>query len=389
MFSKPSVSAEAELKPPFQVTQFTIPEDYIDLGLGDPQFSLLPVGLLREAARERLAQNDPEFLQYGARQGDGYFRNSLAGFLARGYGAPVDPDGLFITNGVSMGLHLICTLFTHPGDIIFVEEPTYFYALRIFADHALRVIPIQTDADGLMIDSLVEALAHAMPKFLYLIPTFQNPTGRTMPAERRRQLVELSRSHGLLVVADEVYHLLSYDGMLPLPFAAEVASANIISLGSFSKILAPGLRLGWLQSSPQTALRFADCGLLNSGGGMNPFTSAIVRTVVESGGLDANIASLKDIYQARLHGMDAALRSELPALEYNLPSGGYFIWARLPDGRLAQDLQPKAEALRVGFRAGNLFSSQAGMQDYIRLCFVFYETSQLEEGIHRLKLALT
>ena len=385
---KLSASEEADLQPPFQVTQVSVPPDFIDLGLGDPQLSLLPLEMVRQAAQDRLSQNDPRLLQYGANQGDGFFRQSLANFLGREYGFPMEPDNLFIISGVSMGLHLLCSFFTHPGDTVFVEEPTYLYALRIFTDHELQLIPIQTDENGLVIESLEENLAHFNPKFLYIIPTFQNPTGQTLSQGRREQLLNLSQKYGFIIAADEVYHLLSYREVPPKPFAVYAATGNIISLGSFSKILAPGLRLGWIQASPGIIQRFINSGLLDSNGGLNPFTSAIVRTLIETGDLEQNIAKLISIYRLRLSIMDGALRRDLPDLRYRLPTGGYFIWARLPDGILAKDVQPRAETLKVGFRPGNLFSSQGGMQEYIRLCFVFYETADLEQGILRLKQAL-
>jgi len=385
---KPSASEEADLQPSFQVTQVTVPPDFIDLGLGDPQLSLLPLEMVRQAAQSRLSQNDSQFLQYGANQGDGFFRRSLATFLGREYGSSMEPDNLFIVSGVSMGLHLLCSFFTHPGDTVFVEEPTYLYALRIFTDHELRLIPIQTDENGLVIESLEENLAHLQPKFLYIIPTFQNPTGHTLSQERREQLLNLSQKHGFIIAADEVYHLLSYREAPPKPFAVYAATGNVISLGSFSKILAPGLRLGWMQASAGIIQRFISSGLLDSNGGLNPFTSAIVRTLIENGDLKQNITKLISIYRQRLAIMDGALRRDLPDLHYQLPSGGYFIWARLPEGILAKDIQPRAKILKVGFRSGNLFSSQAGMQEYLRLCFVFYEPADLERGILRLKQAL-
>ena len=376
------------METPLQVSQFYVPPGFIDLGLGDPQFSLLPVELMRRAAEERLGQNDSEFLQYGAKQGDGNFRQALAEFLSRSYGFPAGPDSLFITSGASMGLHLICTLFTRPGDTIFVEEPTYFFALQIFADHTLKLVPIRTDENGLRIDSLEEELATSRPKFLYIIPTFQNPTGHSLSQERRERLVTLSRQHNFLLVADEVYHLLNYSGQPPKPLAAETEAGNVISLGSFSKILAPGLRLGWIQANPEDIQRFINSGLLNSGGGMNPFTTAIVCRVLETGGLDQNIAKLIATYRDRLTVMDSALRRYLPGVEYTLPRGGYFFWIHLPNGINATELQRRAEPFKVGFRPGTLFSCQGGLQDYIRLCYVFYEADELEQGILRLKQSL-
>jgi 2-aminoadipate transaminase len=369
--------------------QIHVPDGLIDLGIGDPSFSLLPLDLLRSAAETQFDRNEPTFLQYGAEQGDGYFRLALADFLSKGYGFPVDADSLFVTAGISSGLDLICALFTRPGDAIFVEEPSYFLALRIFADHDLRVIPIQTDENGLVLESLQEKLAKYRPKFLYTIPTYQNPAGHSLSAERRERLIELSRTHDFLIVADEVYHFLNYAGQPPQSFAAYPDLENVISLGSFSKILAPGLRLGWLQAHPEKIRRLNKYGLLASGGGMNPFTSAIVRNLLESGDLEKNIAHLKAVYSSRLAVMDASLRRHLPQLTYAVPQGGYFFWVHLPDSMDALQLQDKAGAFKVGFRPGARFSSQGGLRDYLRLCFAFYESEEIEEGIKRLAQCLT
>jgi len=371
-----------------QTTQFEIPPGFIDLGLGDPQSSLLPLELLRQAAEERLSQKDREFLQYGSTQGDGTFRISLANFLSHAYGFPTDASSIFITSGASMGLHLICTIFTSPGDTIFIEEPTYFYALRIFADHHLHLIPIQTDHDGLMIESFEEQVSRFHPKLLYLIPTFQNPTGQTLPAERRKRLVELCRRNEILLVADEVYHLLSFSAQPPEPFAAQVENGNVISLGSFSKILAPGLRLGWIQAGAEILHRCTTCGLLESGGGLNPFTSAIAQRVIENGALEQNIDKLISIYRNRAAVLDSLLRQHLPGCDFTTPRGGYFFWVRLPEGKNANSLLLRAQDLNVGFRPGTLFSSQGRKEDFIRLSYVFYELDDLEQGILRIKQSL-
>ena len=375
----------------FSVIQNQVRPDVIDLGLGDPSLSLLPLDLIREAAQARLSRSDNSFLQYGAEQGDGYFRLALADFLGRGYDLDVKPESLFVTNGISKALDLICTLFTKAGDTIFTEEPTYFLALRIFADHHLNVISIDTDENGLVIESLEERLAEFDPKFLYLIPTFHNPTGTTMSQERRDRLVELAQEHNFILAVDEVYHLLSYTSNArkpPKSFAAYIDEENVISLGSFSKILAPGLRLGWLQAHSETIKRFNTCGLLDSSGGLNPFTSAIVREVIESGGLENNINKLINIYRSRLKVMDFALRQHLPDVKYSIPHGGYFLWLRLPEGTETAELRQKAPVFKVDFRPGSLFSSRNGFKNYIRLCYVHYEEANIEEGVLRLKQCL-
>ena len=196
--------------PTIQTTQSEAAPDVIDFGLGHPAADLLPRTLMRRQRLCAWARPDASLLQYGLEQGDGYFRLALAQFLSRRYGLGVGMEDLFVTAGASLGLDLICTLYTQPGDVIFVEEPSYFLALRIFADHHLRVVSLPTDEDGLRLDALEQELQRQRPVLLYTIPTHQNPSGATLPLERRQRLVELSQQHGFLIVADEVYHLLSY-----------------------------------------------------------------------------------------------------------------------------------------------------------------------------------
>src|SRR5258706_9782158 len=338
--------------------QIQTPPDVIDLGRREPFLAYLPVDKIRESAQVRLMENDNSFLQYGAEQGDGHFLVALANFLTSGYGFGIKPENLFITNGISKALDLICTLCTQAGDTIFVEEPSYFLALKIFEDHRLNVVTIETDENGLDPAALEEKLAGSRPKFLYLIPSFHNPSGRTLSPERRDHLAQLAKEHDFIIVADEVYHFLKYGSQIFKPLAFYTDSENVISLGSFSKILAPGLRLGWLQAHPNIIKRFAACGLLDSGGGLNPFTSALVRSILESGGLEKNIGKLRQIYQNQASVMDEALRLHLPDAVYEIPQGGYFFWLSLPDPINTIELRKKAPAFKVDFRPGALFSSR-------------------------------
>lgn len=368
----------------FQTIQTLTPPDMIDLGAGEPQLDLLPLDLIRDAAHHRLTGNGKEFLQYGAEQGDGYFRAALAEFLSRHYGFPISHETLFTTAGISSALALSCTLFTKPGDVVFVEEPTYFLVFHLFADHGLRLIPIRTDESGLVIEDLVNALKESKPKFLYVVPTFQNPSGRTLPQERRETLVELAKEHKFLIIADEVYHLLNYTQKPPQSFGAYIDSEYVISLGSFSKILAPGLRLGWLQTHPSIMQKIIACGMLDSGGGMNPFTSAIVRSLIEDGGLDTNISQLRDVLGNRVEVMDALLRKHIPQARFSIPHGGYFFWLHVP-GMDAKELRKKAQEHKTDLRPGNLFSSRNGLSGYFRLSVSYYDADRIEEGILRLK----
>lgn len=371
-----------------QTVQIEARSDFIDLGVGQPDFSLLPTHLIKQAVDHRLSNDAAAYLQYGAEQGDGYFREVLAQFLSDGYGFSVEPDRLFVSSGASQALDLICTLFVPSGSVVCVEEPSYFLALNILADHRLRVVSLPTDEYGLIVDGLEERLAQLKPAMLYLIPTFQNPTGATLPQARRERLVELSRQYDFLIVADEVYHFLNYTVTPPPSFGAYVDDGHVLALGSFSKILAPGLRLGWVQAETKWVQRMVLSGLLDSGGGLNPFTSGLVRSVLELDLQRPYLSSLRATYQQRIAAMTKALQTYAPKVTYEVPQGGYFFWLQLPDGFDAEALLPLAHDCKVGYRSGIRFSSQGGLRDRARLSFAFYDTATLVEGVRRLGQAI-
>ena len=368
----------------FQVTQSNVPEGWIDFGVGQPQVDILPLGQLAKAAAHRLEQADRNILQYGVQQGDGNFRIALAQFLSAEYGEPVDPDHLFITAGISQALDQICALHTRPGDTVIVEEPSYHLALRIFNDYRLKIISIPMDENGLIIEVLEQKLETHKPVFVYTIPTFHNPTGVTLSADRREKLVSLSEKYDFLVIADEVYQMLAYTSTPPAPMIYYDSSARVLSLGSFSKILAPGLRLGWMQAEPSLLEPFIICGYVDSGGGLNPFVSSIVNSVIELGLQKDYLNFLKKTYHERMLALSKALRQHIPALGYTDPEGGYFIWAHLPEGADAETLLAEAEKHQVGFQPGIKFASAGGLRNYLRFCFAFYGEAQLVEGVERL-----
>ena len=367
-----------------ELTQVSVPEGWIDLGIGQPHRDILPLDLVAKAAGHRFNLGDPDILQYGMQQGDSGFRDHLAHFLAGQYGAQVDPDQLFITGGISQALDQICTLMTKPGDVIIVEEPSYFLALRIFKDFGLQIVSTPIDADGLIIEALEENLARHQPVLLYTIPTFHNPAGATLSEQRRKELVALSERHDFHIIADEVYQLLSYTARPPLPLAYFDTSRRVFSLGSFSKILAPGLRLGWMQAKPDMLEPFAVCGFMDSGGGLNPFVSAIVKSMLELGLQDDYLNSLKSTYRRRMLALSSALKQYIPKLSFNEPGGGYFIWSHLDEDVNAEDLLGGAQKCQTGFQPGIKFSSDQGLNNYLRFCFAFYGVSDLEEGVRRL-----
>ena len=354
----------------------------VDLGVGQPQDAILPVDLIARAMRSAGTTRQRLGLQYGPERGAGYARTVLADFLADHYGMAVDARQLFISNGNSQAIDLCCAALTTPGDVVFVEEPTYFLALRIFADHGLRVVGIPVDDDGLRIDALEARLAEFSPRLVYVIPTGQNPTGSSMPTERRRRLVELAREHEFLVLADEVYQLLHYTGAVPEPVAAHVDSGVVVSLGTFSKILAPGLRLGWIHSSEALLDVLAARGQLVSGGGLNPFTSALIASVVEDGGMDAYLHDLRGILHRRLTVMDQALQADMPPhVIYRRPDAGYFFWLRFPASFDTVALHPIARAAGVGFQPGRVFSTSDKHSNCLRLSFAYYDETAIQTAV--------
>ena len=387
-----SMSSTPHSKPALLIS---IPEGVIDLGWGHPSPRLHPVEDLRRAAESALADGSPIPLQYGATQGYGPLLHSLAEFLSAqpAYPGGVSPEELFLTAGASQAIDHATTLFTQAGDTVFVEEPTYYLIQNIFEDHGLNVVGVPTDADGLLpnaLESMLQSPDTPHPKMLYIIPTYQNPSGSVLPLERRRRIVELAQRYGFLTLADEVYHLLYYGEPPPPPIASfdDSESGCVISLGSFSKILGPGLRIGWIQARPQIIQRFANAGLTVSGGGLSHFTSTLVHAVIEQGMLGDNIAVLRHAYGERVKAMSAALRDSLgDAVEFTEPGGGYFFWLALTDGTNTDELLPIAQECGVNYRPGTAFSASGAFANAIRLAFALYEPDTLAEGVRRIAIA--
>ena len=365
--------------------QIDIPRDMIHFGIGQPSNHLLPIKELERAADHCLSKENSFFLAYGESKGNANFRKTLSGFLTGYYPNPVDPEQLLITSGNSQALDFICTQFTSPGDTVLVEEPSYFLALKIFADHKLNLVGIPVDDNGIVTDVLKEKLKTLKPSFLYTIPTYHNPASVTQSFKRRQELVEICAQKNLLVVADEVYHFLNYSDDPPPPMGNWIDTCPLISLGSFSKILAPGLRLGWMHTNIDLIKKMAKSGLLDSGGGFNPFTSEIVNSVISLGFLDTHIQRLKKVYRQRIKSFCDQLRMHLPEQAlFKVPTGGYFVWVKLPDGIDTNSFRKAANQQNVDFYPGTFFSHEKRLKNYMRLSFAFYDEDVLAEGARRL-----
>ena len=374
----------------------SIPEGVIDLGWGHPSPHLHPSDALAAAAQSVLGKQSAVPLQYGAVQGFGPMLESLAAYLSgsEAYDGQVSPASLFLTAGASAAIDLAATLFATAGDTVLVEEPTYYLIGRIFVDHGLNVIGVPTDASGLDTDvlaAMLEAGDVPKPRILYTIPTYQNPNGSVLPLGRRRHLVELAQRHGFTIIADEVYQLLHYGPPPPPPLAMLDASPDgcVVSLGSFSKILSPGLRLGWVHASPEIIRRFVDSGVAASGGGLNHFAANLTHATLEMGLLQENINTLRRVYGQRHDDVADLLRAELSeTVSFTPPGGGYFYWLSLNEGIDADALLPSAREIGVSYRSGTAFSASGAFADALRISISLYETDELAEGIRRLAAAI-
>jgi 2-aminoadipate transaminase len=361
----------------------------INFSVGQPSADLLPLALLHRAGERFFAHAQPLELNYGQRQGDARFRAALAAFLAQETRAPVDPDSLMLTAGISQALDFVCARFSRPGDIVFVEEPSYPYSFQIFRDHGLEIVGVPVDGAGLDIAAFERLLKRHRPRLVYTIPAFHNPTGQVMDRVRRDRLLALSREHGFVIVADEVYQLLHHGTPPPAGFGARYAEGRVVSLGSFSKILAPGLRLGWIQAAPEEMRLILASGALVSGGNFNHFTSHLVRQLMEGGELSAFVAGLRASYGERAEAMDLALRRHLSGIaRWTKPGGGYFFWLELPEGTDAAALEAAARAAGTGFLPGSACSTTGSLPRCLRLSFAHYTVPEIHEGIARLARAL-
>src|SRR6266568_5160773 len=266
-----------------------VTENTISLLLGHPDPSTLLTAELR-ASMQRVI-NDPQAyaaLQYGPEQGTRGLINVLVEKIRREQHLSVGPENLMIVAGSTHAVDMLARLYTRPGGVVLIEAPTYVDALHIFRDHHIELRSIPMDDDGLIPGELERQLAglHAsgtVPGMLYTVPTFHNPTGRSLPEARRLEVIRLARHYGFLIVEDDVYRDLSFEGTVPPSFYALAKGQQVVSIGSFSKTLAPGLRLGWLLGSESVIGRCVNCGTTQMGGGANPFIAHMVAEYCRNG----------------------------------------------------------------------------------------------------------
>ncbi len=366
-----------------------------DLAWGHPDLSLLPVADIKAATLSALERYAGVMLTYGIDRGVGPLRDMVAAQIGQSEGVTPQPSEIMLSAGNSQALSQVAMLYAAPNDVVFVENPTYHLALRILRDLPVRIHPINGDQDGLDVEELGQAIdsyraAGQQIAFLYTIPTYQNPTGVTLSAARRDALRELQARSGLRIVEDDVYRELWFDEK-PLPSLwATFPRGSVIRLGSFSKSLAPGLRIGFITADTATIDRLSGCGLLDSGGGMAHFPAFILAELYSNGSYDRIVATYRQNYAERRNALEKALQP-LYAHGYTWqpPHGGYFLWMRLPPTITASSALARIRAKSVDALPATLFSSKPLGYEAIRMAYSLYTPNELSAAGSAIVAALT
>lgn len=377
-----------------QSTQMVLREGFREFTWGQPDADLLPVETMQRATAAALTAFGADALAYGAAEGAVPLLAWIADRVERTEGVRIALDECIGTAGNSDAIDQICTLFTAPGDVAIVESPTYHLAVRILRDHRLDLRAVPVDEHGLQVDMLRQTLddlarAGTRAKLLYTIPTFHNPSGVNLSAERRRALVDLAVEHSLLVIEDDVYRELAYDEAAPASLFSLAPRGTVMRLGTFSKTLAPGLRLGWINGAAAALRRIVDGGLRDSGGGPSFYAGMVVAGLCRSGEFDPQLARVRAAYRARRDALVHALDASLPAgCTFVTPAGGFFLWVTLPPRVDAENLLKRAEAHKVTFIPGNRFCIDGRGTNQLRLAFSQMKPDALEDGARRLAAAI-
>jgi 2-aminoadipate transaminase len=354
-------------------------------GLPDPK--TFPAEDLRRAADQVLRERPELALQYGPEQGYGPLIDYLRAKLDHEEALAVERPQMMLTAGSAQTLDHLCTIFTTPGDIVLVEAPTYHETIQLFRDHGLRPLQIPTDEDGLRVEALADRLTNLArrgerARFLYVIPNFQNPSGITLTADHRRPVLNLAERYDLLVIEDDVYRDLAYEGKAPTSLFALNDGQRVLRIGSFSKILAPGVRMGWLMGPPGLIKRLIDSGLRCMGGGANPLMANILATYCQEGLLEPHIQEICGVYRERRDAMLDTLSAYMPdGVGWTRPGGGFFVWLTLPEHSRAAEVVAQARKAKLLIPAGDPFFAEEPTSQCLRLAFSFVTPDEIREGI--------
>ncbi|MFF5205222.1 PLP-dependent aminotransferase family protein [Streptosporangium sp. NPDC000396] len=361
--------------------------EVVSLAGGMPYVTALPLDVVGELVADLVSRRGPVALQYGSGQGDPHLREQICDVM-RMEGIEANADDVVVTVGSQQALDLITRIFIDPGDVVLAEGPSYVGALGTFAAYQAKVVHIAVDDEGIVPESLAQTIyalqtAGSPIKFLYTIPTFQNPAGVTLNQTRRQQVLEICQRAGVLIVEDNPYGLLGFDDEPMRALRADNAD-GVVYLGSFSKTLAPGFRVGWALAPhairDKLILAMESAVLSHSS-----FTQLAVGQYLAVQPWREQIKTFRELYRERRDAMLSSLEALMPAgLTWTRPGGGFFVWATLPEGLDSKALLPRAVAERVAFVPGTGFYADGSGGRHMRLSYCYPEPERIREGVRRL-----
>ncbi|MCO8275254.1 PLP-dependent aminotransferase family protein [Actinoplanes sp. TRM 88003] len=362
--------------------------EVVSLAGGSPYIAALPLDAVGEMLNKLAAEQGASSLQYGIGQGTVDLRERICEVMALSGIHGASPDDVVVTVGGQQALDLLARLFLDPGDVVLAEGPSYVGALGVFQAAQAQVKHVPMDDDGLIPAALEEAIAAVersgrKAKFLYTIPTFQNPAGVTLTAERREQVLDICERAGLLVVEDDPYGMLSFEGEAPLPMRAR-RREGVFYVSTFSKTFAPGLRVGWIlapHAVREKLVMMSEANVLCP----SAFAQGAVTQYLSTMPWQEQIKVYREIYRERRDAMLTSLRDLMPpGSSWTHPTGGLFVWATLPEGLDSKAMMPRAIAARVAYVPGTGFYADGTGRNNMRLNFSFSSPERIREGIRRL-----
>ena len=360
--------------------------EVVSLAGGMPNIEGLPLEFLAEMSSRLLRDRGASILQYGSGQGSDELREMIVEVM-RPDGIRGHADDVVVTTGSQQALDLISQIFVNPGDVVLAEAPSYVGALGTFRAYQANVVHVPMDSEGLVPEELERVIdeleAEGKPiKFLYTIPNFHNPGGVCLSAERRPRIAEICQRRRILVVEDNPYGLLGFDGD-PIPAIQSINPDGVVYLGSFSKTFAPGYRVGWALAPTAVAARLT---LANENALLCPSTFAqlSINEYLRTYDWYQQVKEYREMYRERGCAMQAALEEYLPMCSWNSPEGGFYTWVRLPEGLDAQAMLPRAVTNLVAYVSGTAFYADGQGRDHMRLSFCYPTPERIREGVQRL-----
>ncbi len=372
-----------------EILKVTQCPEVISFAGGLPASEVLPAREMAELARDLLLDDGVRALQYAPTEGLPVLRETIARRLGEVYGLAFPAEDVLVVTGSQQALDLTGKVFLDEGDAVLCESPTYLGAINALRAYQPRFVEVPTDDDGMVPAELERRLAaEDRVKLIYVVPDFQNPSGRRWSVERRRRLAEMAARFGVPVIEDAPYGELCFEGEPLPPVAAFDEAGLVVLLGTFSKILSPGMRLGWVVGESSLVRRYA---LVKQGVDLHTsgLTQLLAARFVAEQDLDAHIARIRDVYRRRRDAMLAALEDSMPPeVTFTRPAGGLFLWVELPAGIDSRELLEHSLEENVAFVPGGAFFANGGHENTLRLNFSAMPEDRIEEGIRRLARAV-